>query len=276
MADKKPIEVTPAMADAIARLKEMGEEDPLYDEGVRKKRTVRAQLTNGALEAKAYVEPTGLPVEAPHKTFEMQTVDVDESLDPRKRATVARGMGEQVEMMEGDIVDPATGQVLPPVGADPRPLSPWNGGKRPTRQKMSPAIARPAPDARAIATSPASRPPVVAWAAAAFIVVAAVAGALVIAQRAGGPPPIPSGVPARATETPAPPAAEGSPRTAPTAAVADDTPHPLDAPAPASASSAPATPSPVTRPGSAPRAPDAPPTPAPGESAKKGRGGRIF
>jgi len=255
-----------------------------------RRRTVRAQVTNGALAAKAYQGPTGIPAqEDAHKTFEMQTVAVAREADPRFRNTVARGMGEAVQTLEGDIVDPETGRVLPPVGADPNPNSPWRVGKRPTKLEL------PRPDPHlllattGVASSRASRPGLVAYLAAAVVVVAAVAVALFFANRAreqaarptgaemtpgGARPPAPApaaaDVPAAempAAETPAapPPASAGAGSPAPGAGSAVGA---ATAPTP----KVPGTP--TGQPGSSPaRAPASPPASPPGTPS---RGGRIF
>ncbi len=147
-----------------------------------RKRTVRAQVTNGALEARAYAEPRSVARSDAHRTFKMQKVEVDPNVDPRMRKTVARGMGEQVSAIEGDIVDPETGRVLPPVGADPNPTSPWRVGKRPTHVKL------PRPDVRTAATAGVARsrdaePSRLVWVAAAVIVAAAIGAAVFLGGR---------------------------------------------------------------------------------------------
>lgn len=123
----------------------MDDEDSQSD--LAKKRTARVQLANGAMEARAYVAPTPVPLDSDHKTIEMRTVAVDESLDPRRKATVARGMGEALPSIEGDIIDPTTGRVLPPVDIKAVPDTPWAQGKRPTQMKGGVPIPFGAPTA---------------------------------------------------------------------------------------------------------------------------------
>jgi len=210
--------------------------------GLAKKRTARVQLTNGALEARAYVGPTAVPVEEPHKTIEMRTVAVDESLDPRRQVTVARGFGAALGTLEGDIIDPTTGQILPPVDPHAIPNTPWAQGKRPTSLKgVAPALVRP-PSAGA-ASSVASQPGYGAYIAAGSLVLAALVGAVVIVSSEG------PGAPASATAAPrlAPEAARPvetaatplSPGTAPASAPAAAPGTALPASGAASASAAP-------------------------------------
>lgn len=238
-----------------------------------KKRTARVQLTNGALEARAYVGPTEVPVEAPHKTIEMRTVAVDETLDPRRKATVARGMGEALAALEGEIVDPETGRVIPPV--DPRavPDTPWAQGKRPTHWKGAPPPAIGAPRA-GITASPGSRPGYGAYVIAGAIVISALVGAAVI-------------VATRTPEArPASPSAQAAPPSAAPPQQAAAPPQQAAEPPPA-ASAAPAAPAPqpsssvplrVGPPPSgtaaSPRVPAPPPQPPP--SAPPKSGDRIF
>jgi hypothetical protein len=260
---------------------------PPGEDLVRSKRTVRAQVTNGALEARAYVASTSLPSDLAHKTFEMNTVAVDDQADPRRRATVARGMGEAVSVLEGDIVDPETGRVLPPVGADPGPDSPWLDGKRPTRLKGQAVPLRSAPPPGGAAASPGSRPGGLAYAGAAAIVLVGLAAAFWIGRTsaptpdASAPGPNPGSNPGVAP----PPVLDPAPPSATAEATAEATPE-LPAAPPAAPVAAPplgAPPASETDKPSGARAPTgaSPPStdgspPAPKPSSKSGLGGRIF
>lgn len=229
-----------------------------------RRRTVRAQLTNGAREARAYAE---VPVKDRgdlHKTLDMRKVAVDPNLDPRMRKTVARGAGEAVHALEGDIVDPETGRVLPAPGADPNPNSPWRVGKAPTHVRL------PVPELRTAATtgvarSAASQPSYVAWVIASAIVIAGVAVALLIVQRARREPaPAPAATAASTVATPQRDAEPTAPAPRPAASSAAAAPE-GDAPRPAPAA-------PTTTSSSRPAA-EPPAAPA---STGSARGGRIF
>lgn len=230
-----------------------------------RRRTVRAQLTNGAREARAYAEVSVKDRGDAHKTLDMRKVAVDPRLDPRMRKTVARGAGEAVHELEGDIVDPETGRVLPAPGADPNPNSPWRIGKHPTKVKLAAPEVRTAATA-GVARSAASEPSRLAWVIAGAIVIAGVVIAVVVAGRTRREPA------PRPTNTAAAPVAPRpvEERAAPSAAVPTPSPSvPTDAPdGPASAvAPGPRAPS---RPATA--APPAAPPPATGSA----RGGRIF
>ena len=227
-----------------------------------RRRTVRAQLTNGAREARAYAQ---VPVKDRgdlHKTLDMRKVAVDPNLDPRMRKTVARGAGEAVHALEGDIVDPETGRVLPAPGADPNPNSPWRIGKAPTHVKL------PVPEIRTAATtgvarSAASQPSRVAWVIATAIVIAGVAVAVFIVQRARREP---APAPAATTTAAAPQreVAPSAPAPRPAAPSATATAE-VDAPRPAPAATSTGAPSRSTA--------EPPAAPA---STGSARGGRIF
>jgi hypothetical protein len=247
----------------------MDDEDSQGD--LARKRTARVLLANGALEARAYVGPTALPADSDHKTIEMRTVAVDEALDPRRKATVARGMGEALAVLEGEIVDPTTGQVIPAV--DPRavPNTPWAHGKRPTHLK---GMAPPKIGATGAGIA-AAAPGYGAYIAAGAIVVAAIACAgLIIATRGNS------------TTAPTSSAPSASPPAAPTTArVLEPAPAPSAEPAPVPATSAAPDPGPAVAPptgkptgplpgkgaSSPPGTPAPPSTPTPAKSS-----GRIF
>ena len=172
-----------------------------------RKRTARVQLANGAIEARAYVAPTPIPADLDHKTIEMQTVAVDASLDPRRKATVARGMGEAVAVLEGEIVDPATGQIIPAVDAMGLPNTPWVHGKRPTHLKGAAPLkigAAGAGLAPGLSAAGATRPGYFAYFAAGGIVIAAIACAGIILSTRGNTK---GADPASSASPPAPPAA---------------------------------------------------------------------
>jgi hypothetical protein len=257
-----------------------------------RKRTVRAQLTNGALEARAYVETGVSPRADLHKTFEMRKVQVDPELDPRLRKTVARGMGEPVHALHGAVVDPVTGDALPPPGADPNPASPWKIGKRPTRARL------PVPELRTAATtgvarSAATQPRRLAYVAAAAIVVAGVAAAIAIASLARRAPAFDAaagGLREAGAARDARPAPTGGLAASPSIAPAPVAAPPSGAPpatstvAAASAPGAPSAPPAAERPAAVPAAapsrvngtsPARPPASATARPGKR-PGGRIF
>lgn len=249
----------------------MDDEDSQSD--LAKKRTARVQLANGAMEARAYVAPTPIPADLDHKTIEMQTVAVDEALDPRRKATVARGMGEAVRMLEGEIVDPVTGEVIPAVEAMGVPNTPWVKGKRPTHLR---GVAPERFGAAGAGTSAAAKPGYFAYIAAGGIVIAALACAGIILSTRGNT----KSADPTSSATPAAPPAATTPRvlepTAPPREPAPLAPTATPTTVETASPAQPSTPRPSAKPagplpgrGSGPAAPAT--TPAPAKT-----GDRIF
>lgn len=239
------------------------EDDEDSQGDLARKRTARVQLGGGALEARAYVAPTPLPADVDHKTIEMRTVAVDDALDPRRKATVARGMGEALAVLEGEIVDPMTGQVIPAVDPHGVPNTPWAHGKRPTHLKGT----APAKFGATGAGIAAAGPGYGAYIAAGAIVAAAIACVGVIFYARGN-----GNVAASSAPSASPPPA------ATTGRVLEPTPAPSPAPAPVPATSEPGSvaPPPSGKPAGPLPGKGAPTPPPAGTPAPVKSSGRIF